>query len=150
MFTESDQLSVWPWLHRFCSHSDTCAHAHTRNACAHMHPPHRSPRSSELLRPEGGMAAARSFLISLPGLLLILNFTCGSTTSGNRRANQERCGFKVKQQQPQLSCVDASLQQSSSFGNDLSVTSPVDVFDVCPWDKVCVAKTNRENAAEVQ
>ncbi|XP_035518287.1 interleukin-17 receptor D [Morone saxatilis] len=42
------------------------------------------------------MAAPRSFLISLCGLFLVLYFSCGSTTSGNKRANQERCGFKVQ------------------------------------------------------
>ncbi|XP_027135526.1 interleukin-17 receptor D [Larimichthys crocea] len=42
------------------------------------------------------MAAPRSFFISLCGLLLVLYFSCGSTTSGNKRANQERCGYKVQ------------------------------------------------------
>uniref|UniRef100_A0A8C4DH96 Interleukin-17 receptor D n=1 Tax=Dicentrarchus labrax TaxID=13489 RepID=A0A8C4DH96_DICLA len=42
------------------------------------------------------MAAPRSFFISLCGLFLVLYFSCGSTTSGNKRANQERCGFKVQ------------------------------------------------------
>lgn len=51
---------------------------------------------SELFRLEGGMAAPRSFFISLCGLYLLLYFPCGSTTSGTRRANQDRCGFKVK------------------------------------------------------
>ncbi|CAI5687298.1 interleukin-17 receptor D isoform X2 [Oreochromis niloticus] len=50
---------------------------------------------SELFRLEGGMAAPRSFFISLCGLYLLLYFPCGSTTSGTRRANQDRCGFKV-------------------------------------------------------
>lgn len=53
---------------------------------------------SELPRLEGGMAAPRSFFISLSALFLLLYFSCGSTTSGNKRANQERCGFKVKTQ----------------------------------------------------
>ncbi|TMS19695.1 Interleukin-17 receptor D [Larimichthys crocea] len=42
------------------------------------------------------MAAPRSFFISLCGLLLVLYFSSGSTTSGNKRANQERCGYKVQ------------------------------------------------------
>uniref|UniRef100_A0A668RLT5 Interleukin-17 receptor D n=1 Tax=Oreochromis aureus TaxID=47969 RepID=A0A668RLT5_OREAU len=42
------------------------------------------------------MAAPQSFFISLCGLYLLLYFPCGSTTSGTRRANQDRCGFKVK------------------------------------------------------
>nr|XP_020466782.1 interleukin-17 receptor D [Monopterus albus] len=42
------------------------------------------------------MAALRSFFIFLPGLFLVLHSSCGSTTSGNRRTNQERCGFKVQ------------------------------------------------------
>uniref|UniRef100_A0A3P8PC51 Interleukin-17 receptor D n=1 Tax=Astatotilapia calliptera TaxID=8154 RepID=A0A3P8PC51_ASTCA len=41
------------------------------------------------------MAAPRSFFISLCGLYLLLYFPCGSATSGTRRANQDRCGFKV-------------------------------------------------------
>ncbi|XP_032368882.1 interleukin-17 receptor D [Etheostoma spectabile] len=41
------------------------------------------------------MAAPRSFFISLSGLFLVLCSSCGSTTSGSRRANQERCGSKV-------------------------------------------------------
>ncbi|XP_044205251.1 interleukin-17 receptor D isoform X1 [Thunnus albacares] len=42
------------------------------------------------------MAAPRSFFTSLSGLFLIFYVSCGSTTSGNKRANQERCGFKVQ------------------------------------------------------
>ncbi|XP_034725367.1 interleukin-17 receptor D [Etheostoma cragini] len=42
------------------------------------------------------MAAPRSFFISLSGLFLVLCSCCGSTTPGSRRANQERCGFKVQ------------------------------------------------------
>ncbi|XP_020486384.2 interleukin-17 receptor D [Labrus bergylta] len=42
------------------------------------------------------MAAPRSFLLSLSSLLMFLYFSCGSTTSGNKRANQERCGYKVQ------------------------------------------------------
>ncbi|XP_038553249.1 interleukin-17 receptor D [Micropterus salmoides] len=42
------------------------------------------------------MAAPRSFFISLSCLFLVLYFSCGSTTSGNKRANQERCGYKVQ------------------------------------------------------
>ncbi|KAI4826824.1 hypothetical protein KUCAC02_030255 [Chaenocephalus aceratus] len=42
------------------------------------------------------MAAPRSFFITLSGLFLFLNVSCGSTTSGSRRANQERCGYKVQ------------------------------------------------------
>ncbi|KAM9860117.1 interleukin-17 receptor D [Aulostomus maculatus] len=41
------------------------------------------------------MAAPR-FFFSLFGLLLICNFSQGSTTSGNKRTNQERCGFKMQ------------------------------------------------------
>ncbi|XP_070696418.1 interleukin-17 receptor D [Pempheris klunzingeri] len=43
------------------------------------------------------MAAPRSFFISLSGLLLLSYFSCGSTTpNNNKRANHERCGFKVQ------------------------------------------------------
>ncbi|XP_041638927.1 interleukin-17 receptor D [Cheilinus undulatus] len=42
------------------------------------------------------MAAPRSFFISLSALILVLYFSCGSTSPGNRRANQERCGYKVQ------------------------------------------------------
>ncbi|XP_058488196.1 interleukin-17 receptor D [Solea solea] len=42
------------------------------------------------------MAAPRSFFISLSGLFLVLSSSCGSPTSGSKRSNQERCGFKVQ------------------------------------------------------
>ncbi|XP_028431714.1 interleukin-17 receptor D [Perca flavescens] len=42
------------------------------------------------------MAAPRSFFISLSGVVLVLCVSCGSTTSGSRRANPERCGYKVQ------------------------------------------------------
>ncbi|XP_068452018.1 interleukin-17 receptor D [Clinocottus analis] len=42
------------------------------------------------------MAAPRSFLITLSGVFLVLCSSCGATTSGNKRANPERCGFKVQ------------------------------------------------------
>lgn len=54
-------------------------------------------RGSELCRLEGGMASSRSFFISLSAVYLLLFTCCGATTSGNKRANQERCAFKVKQ-----------------------------------------------------
>nr|XP_057911219.1 interleukin-17 receptor D isoform X2 [Doryrhamphus excisus] len=41
------------------------------------------------------MASPRCLVFCLPGLLLIWNVSFGSTLSGNRRANQERCGFKM-------------------------------------------------------
>lgn len=50
---------------------------------------------SELLRAEGGMAVPRSFFTSLLALVLLLCFSFGYTSPGNRRGNQERCGFKV-------------------------------------------------------
>ncbi|XP_029358738.1 interleukin-17 receptor D [Echeneis naucrates] len=42
------------------------------------------------------MAAPRSFFTSLSGFFLLFCFFSGSTTSSNRRANQDRCGFKVQ------------------------------------------------------
>ncbi|XP_034388361.1 interleukin-17 receptor D [Cyclopterus lumpus] len=42
------------------------------------------------------MAAPRSFLITLSGVFLVFCSSRGSTTSGTKRANQERCGFKVQ------------------------------------------------------
>ncbi|TNN31501.1 hypothetical protein EYF80_058346 [Liparis tanakae] len=51
---------------------------------------------SESSRLEGGMAAPRSFLITVSGVFLLVCSSRGSTTSGgSRRATQERCGFKV-------------------------------------------------------
>ncbi|TNM88297.1 hypothetical protein fugu_004551, partial [Takifugu bimaculatus] len=41
------------------------------------------------------MASSRSFFISLSAVYLLLFTCCGATTSGNKRANQERCAFKV-------------------------------------------------------
>ncbi|XP_041837425.1 interleukin-17 receptor D [Melanotaenia boesemani] len=58
------------------------------------------------------MAAPRSFFISLCGLFLVLYFSYGSTTPGNRRANQDRCGYKV------LSGADGSRRLAATFRAD--------------------------------
>ncbi|XP_061689588.1 interleukin-17 receptor D [Syngnathoides biaculeatus] len=42
------------------------------------------------------MAASRLLLLFLPGLLLVWNDCRGATLAGNRRNNQERCGFKMQ------------------------------------------------------
>ncbi|CAB1422053.1 unnamed protein product, partial [Pleuronectes platessa] len=42
------------------------------------------------------MAAPRTFFISLSGFFLLLYVPGGSTTSGTRNPNQEKCGFKVQ------------------------------------------------------
>nr|XP_054587200.1 interleukin-17 receptor D [Nothobranchius furzeri] len=42
------------------------------------------------------MASPRSFFTSLCGLFLLFYFSFGSTSSGSRRSNQDRCGFKVQ------------------------------------------------------
>ncbi|XP_008319270.1 interleukin-17 receptor D [Cynoglossus semilaevis] len=42
------------------------------------------------------MAAPRSFFIPFSGLFLFFYFSCGTPTSGSKRSNQERCGFKVQ------------------------------------------------------
>lgn len=57
-------------------------------------PATESRPEAELFRPEGGMAAPRRLLTAL---FLLLCSPAGYSSSGNRRANQERCGFKVKQ-----------------------------------------------------
>ncbi|XP_034539376.1 interleukin-17 receptor D isoform X1 [Notolabrus celidotus] len=41
------------------------------------------------------MAAPRSVFLSLSGLCLLFYFPSGSTSTGNKRSNQERCGYKV-------------------------------------------------------
>ncbi|KAF3856756.1 hypothetical protein F7725_017479 [Dissostichus mawsoni] len=89
---------------------------------------------SELFRLEGGMAAPRSFFITLSGLFLFLNVSCGSTTSGGRRANQERCGYKVQSDadgvpgwpSPSELTDDADLCNRLSMSSFFSVSLPSD------------------------
>ncbi|XP_030585147.1 interleukin-17 receptor D isoform X1 [Archocentrus centrarchus] len=66
------------------------------------------------------MAAPRSVFTSLCGFYLALCFSCGSTTSGSRRANQDRCGFKV------LSGPDGGRRPAVTFRADnCSLNYPV-------------------------
>uniref|UniRef100_A0AAQ6IQ49 Interleukin-17 receptor D n=1 Tax=Anabas testudineus TaxID=64144 RepID=A0AAQ6IQ49_ANATE len=58
------------------------------------------------------MAAPRSSFISLSGFFLVLYLSCGSSTSGNKRTNQERCGFKVQ------SGADGSRRLAVTFRAD--------------------------------
>ncbi|XP_031708433.1 interleukin-17 receptor D [Anarrhichthys ocellatus] len=58
------------------------------------------------------MAAPRSFFITLSGLFLFFYSSCGSTTSGIKRANQERCGYKVQ------SGADGSRRLAVTFRAD--------------------------------
>lgn len=89
---------------------------------------------SELLRAEGGMAAPWSFFTSLPALVLLLCFSFGYTSPGNRRGNQERCGFKVNDEfapflgeSPPL--VLALLQA-------VAAASPLSLKDIPIWEAV--------------
>ncbi|XP_077948855.1 interleukin-17 receptor D isoform X3 [Gasterosteus aculeatus] len=59
-----------------------------------------------------GMAAPRSSLVSLCGLFVLLGASAGSTTSGTKRANQERCGYKVP------SAADGSRRSAVTFRAD--------------------------------
>nr|XP_040060521.1 interleukin-17 receptor D isoform X1 [Gasterosteus aculeatus aculeatus] len=58
------------------------------------------------------MAAPRSSLVSLCGLFVLLGASAGSTTSGTKRANQERCGYKVP------SAADGSRRSAVTFRAD--------------------------------
>ncbi|XP_053725186.1 interleukin-17 receptor D [Synchiropus splendidus] len=42
------------------------------------------------------MASPLSVFVFISAVYLCPELSCGSTTSGNRRANQERCGFKIQ------------------------------------------------------
>ncbi|MED6254160.1 hypothetical protein ATANTOWER_018179 [Ataeniobius toweri] len=42
------------------------------------------------------MATPRSFFFSICGFLLLFCVSSGSGTSSNRRANQDRCGYRVQ------------------------------------------------------
>lgn len=75
---------------RVCTRTQTCTHTHTHEVV----PPRL--RASELFRLEGGMASSRSFFISLSAVCVLLCFCGGTSTSVSKRANQDRCAFKVK------------------------------------------------------
>ncbi|XP_054472894.1 interleukin-17 receptor D [Anoplopoma fimbria] len=58
------------------------------------------------------MAAPRSFLITLSGFFLVLYASCGSTTAGNKKSNQERCAYQVQ------SVADGSQKLPVTFRAD--------------------------------
>ncbi|KAM9759585.1 interleukin-17 receptor D [Menidia menidia] len=58
------------------------------------------------------MASPRSFFASPFAFLLLFYFSCGSTIPGSRRANQDRCGYKVQ------SGADGSRRLAVTFKSD--------------------------------
>ena len=124
------------------THTHTSNHTHTHSQ-AHTPPSLLSP--SELSRLEGGMAAPRSFFISLSGLFLVLYFSRGSTTSGSRRSNQERCGFKVRKEKHThthadhaFEIVDSSIRHSAkAAAAAAAASSPVSGLQKRPVSRAC-------------